>query len=116
MILAQADLAGLDSEEQRRIRWRQGLLALSALVVVGGAGLLWTHSYSSNHQRLEQLRDLARHPAPVQPGSDATQAFLPLLDSRLAATRVFPVQGNARLVERVGLYQGNISRPVLILP
>ncbi|MBV6661608.1 type VI secretion system membrane subunit TssM [Pseudomonas yamanorum] len=113
VILAQADLAGLDSEEQRRIRWRQGLLALSALVVVGGAGLLWTHSYSSNHQRLEQLRDLARHPAPVQPGSDATQVFLPLLDSRLAATRVFPVQGNARLIERVGLYQGNISRPVL---
>ncbi|NIL17525.1 type VI secretion system membrane subunit TssM [Pseudomonas sp. AN3A02] len=113
VILAQADLAGLDSQERRRICWRQGLLGLSALVVVGAAGLLWTHSYSFNHQRLEQLQDLVRRPAPVQPGSDATVALLPLLDSRLAATRVFPAQGEARLVERAGLYQGTISRPVL---
>lgn len=113
VILAEADLAGLDSLERRRIRWRQGVLTLSALLVVGVAGLLWAHSYSSNHERLEQLRDLARQPTTVEPGSDATLALLPLLDSHLAATRVFPVQGEARLAERVGLYQGNITRPVL---
>jgi type VI secretion system protein ImpL len=113
VILAQADLADLDSQERRRIRRHQGGLALGALVVVVAAGLLWTHSYSSNHQRLEQLQALARQPAPVQPGSDATQALLPLLDSRLAATRIFPLPGEARLVERMGLYQGSMSRPVL---
>lgn len=113
VILAQADLAGLDDLERRRIRWRQGLLTLSALVVVGAAGWLWTHSYSSNHQRLEQVQNLMRQPAPMLPGSDATLALLPLLDSRLAATRVFPAEGEAGLLERVGLYQGTLSRPVL---
>jgi type VI secretion system protein ImpL len=113
VILAEADLAGLDSQERRRIRWRQGLMALSALVVVGTAGLLWTHSYSSNHQRLEQLQGLVHPPTTAQPGLDATLALLPLLDNRLAATQVFPVQGDARLAERMGLYQGNITRPVL---
>ncbi|NWC94442.1 MULTISPECIES: type VI secretion system membrane subunit TssM [unclassified Pseudomonas] len=113
VILAEANLAGLDSQERRRIRWRQGLLTLGALLVVGAAGLLWTRSYAFNHQRLEQLRELMRPPATVPPGSDTTLALLPLLDSRLAATRVFPVQGGARLAERMGLYQGDISRPVL---
>ncbi|MCS3420936.1 type VI secretion system protein ImpL [Pseudomonas sp. BIGb0450] len=113
LILAEADLAGLDSLERRRIRWRQWGMGLSALVVVGAAGLLWTHSYSSNHQRLEQLRELVQQPTTTPPGLDATLAVLPLLDRRLASTRVFPVQGEARLVERAGLYQGTLSHPVL---
>jgi len=114
VIFAEAGLAGLQTSERRRLHLRQGLLILAASGVVVGSGALWTHSYSANHQRLMQLAQLIAPQPPATPGSDATLALLPLLDSRLAATQVFPAVTDARRIERAGLYQGESSRPVLV--
>lgn len=114
VIVAEAGMAGLDTQEQRRIRWRQGGLSLAALSVVGAGAALWTHSYSINHQRLEQLVALAPAPSPVQAGADTSLAILAQLDRRLAATRVFPIEADVRLTERAGLYQGDVSGPLLV--
>lgn len=113
VIFAEADLAGLQTPERRRLRRRQGLLALAASLVIGAAALLWTHSYAFNHERLVQLQALTQPQAPAQPGSDATLALLPLLDSRLAASQVFAPEAEVRWVDRAGLYQGQVSRPLL---
>jgi type VI secretion system protein ImpL len=110
VVFAEANLAGLHTPERQRIRQRQGLLALACALVIAGAGGLWAHSYGVNHQRLMQLADLIKPQPPAPPGSDETLALLPLLDSRLAATRVFPAAGEARWTERAGLYQGEVSR------
>ncbi|RMT86767.1 hypothetical protein ALP39_01169 [Pseudomonas marginalis pv. marginalis] len=113
VIFAEANLAGLQTPERRRIRQRQGLLALTAVLVIAGAGCLWAHSYGVNHQRLMQLAELLK-PLPAAPsGSDQTLALLPLLESRLAATRVFPAAADVGWTERAGLYQGEVSRAPL---
>lgn len=109
VIFAEADLAGLQAREQQRIRWRQGVQAMAVSLVIGGVGGLWWHSYAVNHQRLAQLAALASHPPLALQASDESTALLALLDSRLAATQVFPK--SARLAERAGLYQGELSRP-----
>lgn len=114
VIFAEAGLAGLHAPERRRIRRRQGMLALVAVLVVGGMGALWSHSYWVNHQRLEQLAQLTRSQETAPAGSDATQALLALLDRHLEATRVFPSLMDARWVDRAGLYQGEVSRPLLV--
>ncbi|OIN53334.1 type VI secretion system membrane subunit TssM [Pseudomonas costantinii] len=113
VIFAEADLAGLQTQEQHRIRRRQGLLVMAAAVVIGGAGWLWTHSYSVNQQRLLQLAALTAQPSPTVQGAEDMLVVLALLDARLAATQVFPFAHNARFVERAGLYQGEVSRPLL---
>ncbi|MFL1563476.1 type VI secretion system membrane subunit TssM [Pseudomonas sp. O64] len=110
VIFAEADLAGLQTQEQRRIRWRQGLQALAMACVIGGAGWLWTHSYSVNQQRLAQLEAFAEHPSLASLDADQTLA---LLDARLAATQVFPPVNDVPFTERAGLYQGEASRPLL---
>jgi len=113
VIFAEAGLAGLRTPERQRIRRRHGLMALAASLVVGTAGALWAHSYAFNYQRLVQLRELI-NPKPVgQPEADASLALLALLDSRLAATEVFPPAAQVPWVERGGLYQGELSRPSL---
>lgn len=114
VIVAEADLAGLHVEERRRIHVRQAGLGLAALLVMGAVATLWTHSYTANHQRLEQLAALAQGTTPVAPDTDSTLAVLTLLDNRLAATQVFPAEGEARWPERAGLYQGAMSAPVLL--
>ena len=114
VIFAEAGLAGLHAPEQRRIRRRQGLLALTAVLVVGGMGALWSHSYWVNHQRLAQLAELTKPLGTNSSGSDEVQALLPLLDRRLEATQVFPSLADARWVDRAGLYQGEVSRPLLV--
>jgi len=113
VVFAESDLAGLDPSEQRRIRRRHSLLALTSFLLIGTAGWVWAQGYFANRQYLEQLSDLARSPTLAQSRTNDVLAILPLLDSRLAATRVFPPEGRASLAERVGLYQGDISRPVL---
>lgn len=114
VIFAEAGLAGLHRPEQQRLRRRRGLLVLAVSLLVVGAGVLWAHSYSVNHQRLTQLARLLEPQPPAQGGTDDTLALLPLLDSYLAATRVFPALEDARVVERAGLYQGEVSRPLLV--
>ncbi|NVZ50495.1 type VI secretion system membrane subunit TssM [Pseudomonas sp. B6002] len=113
VIFAEADLAGLQAPERRRQQRRQGMLALAVALVVGIAAGLWGQSYSVNHQRLAQLTLLAE-PVSAAPGSDETLALLPLLDNRLASTRVFPLAADARLIERAGLYQGEVVREPLV--
>lgn len=113
MVFAEADMAGLQAPELYRIRRRQGLLALAAALVIGATGALWAHSYSVNHLRLQQLAELAKPQLPGLSGSDELLALLPLLDSRLAATRVFAPLADTPWVERAGLYQGELSRPLL---
>jgi type VI secretion system protein ImpL len=114
VILAEADLAGLQGQERQRLRRHQGLLALAASLVVGTAAMAWAHSYAFNHQRLVQLHDLSNGQSSIPSGLDNGLALLPSLDTRLAATRVFlPVEA-VRWVDRAGLYQGEVSRPVLV--
>ncbi|WP_455827952.1 type VI secretion system membrane subunit TssM [Pseudomonas kilonensis] len=110
VIFAEAGLAGLHTPERRRLRRRQGLLALAATFVIGAAGWLWSNSYAFNHQRLVQLQALSKPLPPAEPGSDAILALLPLLDSRLAATEVFAPVAEARWADRAGLYQGEEIR------
>ena len=111
VIFAEAHLAGLQTPERQRIRRRQGLLALAAALVVGTAGVVWTHSYSFNDQRLARLLVLAKPELSAQSGSDQS---LVLLDSLLEATRVFAPVAEARWVDRAGLYQGEATRPLLV--
>lgn len=113
VVFGEVDLAGLDHRERVRIRRRQRGLALAALLVLGAAGSLWMYSYSQNHQRLEQLRELARTPVRGHAAADQTLAIVPLLDSRLAATQVFASPQGAGWMPFTGLYQGDRSRPVL---
>ncbi|WP_439865080.1 type VI secretion system membrane subunit TssM [Pseudomonas antarctica] len=113
VIFAGAHLAGLQTQEQRRINRRQGMLVMAVALVVGGAGWLWTHSYGVNLQRLAQLAALAPQPSPAAPEGDETLTLLTWLDARLAATQVFPAPGDVRFVDSAGLYQGEVSRPVL---
>lgn len=110
VIFAEAGLAVLQGQEQRRIRRRQWAGALAASLVIGAAGGLWANSYTLNQQRLTQLQALTVEP----PVTDGTLEALPLLDARLAATGVFPPAQEVGWVERAGLYQGAASRPTLI--
>ncbi|MGY2374113.1 type VI secretion system membrane subunit TssM [Pseudomonas sp. SDO524_S393] len=113
VILADAHLAGLRAPERKRMRRRQTLMALAVFSTLGALGGMWLYSYSINHQRLEQLAQLGAVTASVSQGADATRSLLPLLDSRLAATRVFPASADVPVIERIGLFQGDESRPVL---
>lgn len=114
VIFAEADLAGLHTEEHRRIRWQQAGWASAVALVIGAAGMLWMNSYWINHQRLEQLAQLGQVNAQTSADADQTLALLTLLDKRLAATRVFPPVSDAGVLERAGLFQGEVSRPVLV--
>ena len=113
VILAETDLASLHAQERQRLRWRHAGLSVAALLLLGAGAALWTHSYTVNQQRLGQLAELAHERAAVATETDSTLVVLAQLDRRLAATQVFPAKGEARLMERVGLYQGDLSAPVL---
>lgn len=110
VIFAEADLAGLQAQEQQRIRRRQGLQALAMASVIGAAAGLWSHSYSVNQQRLAHLATLA---GPSLLASMDTDQTLALLDARLAAADVFPPVEDVAFIERAGLYPGEASRPLL---
>ncbi|PYY83042.1 type VI secretion system membrane subunit TssM [Pseudomonas sp. TKO26] len=116
VIFPEAELAGLEKGERRRIDWGQRALYLGALGSLGLFGLVWASGFSANHGRLEQLRELAREwtqqRATLSAQSDA-MAALKSLDLSEQATRVFPPKGQVSLHERAGLYQGEASNPVL---
>lgn len=114
VIFPEAELAGLDDKEVRRIDWRQRGLYAGAAACLVLFGLLWGTSYSANHGRLEQLRELAlqlgRDGEGISAKDDAQRA-LPLLDGSYTATQVFPSTGDASFLERGGLYQGPQVQP-----
>ncbi|PWB31960.1 type VI secretion system membrane subunit TssM [Pseudomonas sp. SDI] len=116
VIFPEAELAGLDTRETRRINWRQRGLFAAALACLGLFGVAWANSFLANERSLETLRELAeqssRQQAALTTHDDA--ALLPLLASRYAATQVFPATGDAALIERAGLYQGASSNPRLL--
>ena len=117
VIFPEAQLAGLDKRERRRISWGQRAMYGGALAVLSGLGLVWTSSFSSNLDRLDTLRELAQQGAKqrslLSPRDDA-RAVLNTLDTRYAATRVYPSLTNTALHERTGLYQGGASHPVIL--
>lgn len=116
VIFPEAELAGLNKRERRRIHWGQRALYAAAFSALGVFGLLWALGFSANHSRLEQLREFAQNltkqHAELAPQDDA-MAALQLLDTGYAASRVFPALSDVQLHERSGLYQGELSYPVL---
>lgn len=116
VIFPEADLAGLDKRERRRIHWGQRALYIGALAAVSLFGLLWASGFSANYQRLESLRNLATHWTQQRSGLTTQKdvdAVLKMLDTRYAATRVFPDNGDLSYYERSGLYQGEDVNPVV---
>ncbi|WP_458376913.1 type VI secretion system membrane subunit TssM [Pseudomonas fluorescens] len=116
VIFPEADLAGLDKRERSRIHWGQRALYVGALATLGVFGLLWAGGFSANYERLESLRNLAqtwtqqRSPLTAR---DDSMAVLKPLDTRYAATQVFPKKGDVSYHERGGLYQGGDVNPVV---
>jgi type VI secretion system protein ImpL len=116
VIFPEADLAGLDQKEVRRIDWGQRAMYATALLVLGVFGVVWASGFSGNHGRLEQLREIAQQ-LTQQHGSigaqdDALQT-LKALDSSYAATQVFPPVDEVSYLQRGGLYQGEEVDPTL---
>lgn len=116
VIFPEADLAGLDKRERRRIHWGQRALYMGAFAALALFGVLWAGGFSVNYERLEQLRNLAhswtQQRSLLSPRDDA-MAVLETLDTRYAATRVFPKTSDAAYYERNGLFQGEDVTPVV---
>ncbi|WPN32693.1 type VI secretion system membrane subunit TssM [Pseudomonas sp. P5_109] len=116
VIFPEADLAGLDQRERRRIHWGQRTLYVGALAALALFGLLWAGGFSANYERLEKLRSLAQswtqHRSTLA-ARDDSMATLKTLDSSYAATQVFAKKGDVGYQERGGLYQGETVNPVV---
>lgn len=116
VIFPEADLAGLNRQERRRIHWRHRTLYVGASAALVFCGMLWTQGFSANHDRLEKLRSLAQVAAQqrsvLMPGDEA-KAALNSLDTLYAATQVFPKKTEAGYQERTGLFQGDDVNPVV---
>lgn len=114
VIFPEAELAGLDKREVRRIDWGQRAMYAAALACLAVFGVLWANGFSANHERLEQLRSLALQLNEQQQGISPQDDALPTLnalDSSYAATQVFPPVDAAPYTQRVGLYQGEKVDP-----
>jgi len=117
VIFPEAELAGLDKRETSRINWGQRALYAGALACMGLFGLAWAGSFSANDSSLEKVKGLAEQQARQHAGlsaQDDAMAVLPVLDTRYAASQVFPAKGDAAYSERGGLYQGEPSNPKLV--
>lgn len=116
VIFPEADLAGLDTRERSRIHWAQRALYAGALASLALFGSLWAVSFSSNYERLDSVSALARTWA-EQRSAHTVQAdlvaVLKVLDTRYAATQVFPGKGDVGYQARGGLYQGEAVNPVV---
>ena len=116
VIFPEADLAGLDKRERRRIHWGQRALYVGALAALVLFGMLWAGGFSANYERLENLRNLTQHwtqQRSALTARDDSMAALKTLDTRYAATQVFPKKGDVSYHERGGLYQGEEVNPVV---
>ncbi|KRW61202.1 type VI secretion system membrane subunit TssM [Pseudomonas sp. TTU2014-080ASC] len=116
VIFPEADLAGLDKKEVRRIDWGQRAMYAIALACLVVFGLIWANGFSSNNGRLEQLRNLAQKLTQEHKQlsvQDDTLRVLPALDHTYAATKVFPPVGDVSYLDRTGLYQGEKVAPTL---
>ncbi|MDH1619931.1 type VI secretion system membrane subunit TssM [Pseudomonas chengduensis] len=114
VIFPEAELAGLDQKEVRRIDWGQRAMYATAFAVLALFGVLWASGFSANHGRLEELREIAqkltREHGSINAQDDALQT-LKALDSSYAATLVFPPKGEVSYLERTGLFQGEAVNP-----
>jgi type VI secretion system protein ImpL len=109
VIFPEAELAGLDTRERHRIHWAQRGLYLGAFMTLALFGILWAGSFSSNYERLDRVSTLARTWAEQRAAPsfrDDFLATLKTLDTRYAATQVFPDKGEVGYRARGGLYQG----------
>lgn len=116
VIFPEAELAGLDKREARRIHWWHRALYGCALVVLSVFALAWANSFSANHDRLESVREFAAQLTQQRSrlqSEDDEKAALNILDTSYAASQVFPPREGIDLLERSGLYQGERSNPVL---
>ena len=116
VIFPEADLAGLDKRERSRIHWGQRALYVSALAALTLLGMLWAGGFSANYERLESLRNLAQtwsQQSSTLTTRDDSMAVLKTLDTRYAATQVFPKKGDVGYYERGGLYQGEDVNPMV---
>ena len=116
VIFPEADLAGLAQRERSRIHWGQRALYMGALAGLALFGVLWASGFSANYERLENLRNLAQswtqQRLALAVHDDAMAALKPL-DSRYAATQVFPKKRDLGYQERTGLYLGESVNPVV---
>lgn len=116
VIFPEAELAGLDSREAKRIHWQHRALYGSALLILTCFALAWAHGFSTNHDRLEKIRELAVQLVQQRSGlssEDDEIVALKLLDTSFKASNVFPAVDAIALHERNGLYQGEPSNRVV---
>lgn len=116
VIFPEADLAGLDKRERSRIHWGQRVLYTGALAALVLFGVLWAGGFSANYERLENLRNLAQTWTQQRSSlttTDDAMAALKTLDTRYAATQVFPKKDDVGYSERNGLYQGEAVNPLV---
>lgn len=114
VIFPEADLAGLDKRERSRIHWGQRALYVGSLAVLVLFGVLWASGFSANYERLEKLRSLAQawtQQRATPATGDDSMAVLKTLDTRYAATQVFPKKGDVGYHERGGCIKAKTSAP-----
>ena len=116
VIFPESALAGLDDREIKRLHRRQRVLYAGAFAGLAVLGINWAMSFSANHDRYEQLRQLSEYfddePANITALSNAPN-LLKQLDTHYAATLVFPPSDDVRWHERAGLYPGEEVNPEL---
>ncbi len=116
VIFPESALAGLDEREIKRLHRRQRVLYAAAFAGLAVLGTSWALSFSANHDRFEQLRKLSEYfdtePSRISAHSNAPQ-LLKQLDTRYAATLVFPPTDEVRWHEKAGLYPADEVNPQL---
>jgi type VI secretion system protein ImpL len=115
VIFPESELATLDRDARRRLRWGQRVCYAAAAVVLALCGALWAGGFSGNHERLERVRSLAVQLTQQRLALDARDdllAMLAPLNTAFEATRVYQPD-DPWLDSRSGLYQGEATNQVL---
>lgn len=115
VIFPESELATLDKDAQRHLRWGQRACYAAAAVVLALCGTLWASGFSGNHERLERIRSLAaqliQQRSALEPRDDLLAMLAPL-NTAFEATRVFHAD-DRWLDAHSGLYQGKATNEVL---